>query len=132
MKLSRTQRGAALIVMCLILVLGACWWLVSRSEIFERTALDREHNARVLSRAKQALIGYVAHTATASANDQPGRLPCPEADANIGNPASEGEASANCALPAVGRFPWRTLGVEPLLDAAGEPLWYVRSEERRV
>src|SRR5688572_24551443 len=132
MKLARRQRGVALIVMCLVLVLGACWWLVSRSDIFDRTALDREHNARVLSRAKQALIGYVAQTATASTNDQPGRLPCPEGNADIGNPASEGTAESNCSLPAVGRFPWRTLGLEPLLDAVGEPLWYVVSPGWRV
>jgi hypothetical protein len=30
-------------------------------------------------------------------------------------------------LPAVGRLPWRTLGLDKLVDAAGEPLWYVVS-----
>lgn len=132
--MSSRQQGAALMVMCVILVLAACWWLVSTyAANFDRTALDREHNARVLSRAKHALIGYVAHRVNHPANPlaareaHPGRLPCPEVDANIGT-ASEGEAAGVCTLPAVGRLPWKTLGIDKLTDASGEPLWYVVSE----
>lgn len=39
----------------------------------------------------------------------------------------EGVAAASCSLPAVGRLPWRTLSLDKLTDAAGEPLWYVVS-----
>lgn len=94
----------------------------------QRAGLDRAHNAKVLNQAKQALIGWVA-TNAASTDQNPGRLPCPEAAGYFGDPAQEGIAAPNCAgaLPAVGRLPWRTLGLERLVDAAGEPLWYVVS-----
>jgi hypothetical protein len=125
------QRGAALMVMCLVIVLAACWWLVSTyASGFDRTSLDREHNARVLARAKHALIGYLAQKA--ATEDHPGRPPCPEANGDIGDPANEGRAAANCVLPALGRLPWRTLGIDKPLDAAGEPLWYVVSPGWRV
>ena len=36
-------------------------------------------------------------------------------------------SSCSNSLPVIGRLPWRTLGLPRLLDAAGEPLWYVLS-----
>jgi hypothetical protein len=126
--LRRQQRGAALLAMLAVLVMGASWWLVSAlSAPVNRTALQRSHNAEVLQQAKQALIGWAALQAIKDTEENPGRLPCPEAAANIGNPSFEGTASGNCTLPAVGRLPWRTLGLDKLQDAAGEPLWYVVS-----
>ncbi len=124
----RRQRGAALLVMLAVLVMGASWWLVSAlSTPVNRTVLQRSHNAEVLQQAKQALIGWAALQAIKDTEENPGRLPCPEAAANIGNPSFEGTASGSCTLPAVGRLPWRTLGLDKLQDAAGEPLWYVVS-----
>lgn len=126
--LPRRQRGAALLAMLAVLVMGASWWLVTALNTpVNRTALHRSHNAEVLQQAKQALIGWAALQAIKDTEENPGRLPCPEAAANIGNPSFEGTASGNCTLPAVGRLPWRTLGLDKLQDAAGEPLWYVVS-----
>jgi hypothetical protein len=87
--------------------------------------IDREHNAKALAQAKQALIGWLALNA-AGTDANPGRLPCPEAPGDYGT-VNEGRAAGNCTLPAVGRLPWRTLGLDKLTDAAGEPLWYVVS-----
>ena len=124
----RSQRGAALLLMLVVLVLGTAWWLASAfSRDLNRTAEERAHNARVLSHAKAALIGYVAHTAAQPGENDPGALPCPEANAWVGDPDTEGRAGPNCSLPAVGRLPWRTLGLDQLRDAANEPLWYVVS-----
>lgn len=111
-----------------LVVMGSLYWLMSGlAQPANRTALKRTQSAKVLQDAKTALIGYVAtQTATAGQND-PGSLPCPEAPGNVGNPAQEGIAAPNCALPAVGRLPWRTLGIDKPLDAAAEPLWYVVS-----
>src|SRR6185503_19218127 len=92
----------------------------------DRTASERVHNARILQEAKSALIGYVAHRAAMTTENDPGRLPCPEAAGNIGT-ANEGIAAGNCTLPAIGRLPWRTLGLDKWRDIAGEPLWYVVS-----
>ncbi|HEY6506664.1 MAG TPA: hypothetical protein VIY56_01545, partial [Vicinamibacterales bacterium] len=47
--------------------------------------------------------------------------------ANFSDPANQGVAAGVCSLPAVGRLPWRTLGLDRLVDDAGEPLWYVVS-----
>ena len=114
-------------VMLAILILGAAWWAVTAlSTPVDRTASERVHNARILQEAKSALIGYVAHTAAMTGEDDPGRLPCPEAFGSIGG-LNEGKANGNCTLPAVGRLPWRTLGLDKWRDASGEPLWYVVS-----
>jgi len=121
------QRGAALLALLAVLVLGSAWWIVSAtSNPVNRTAVDRAHNAKVLQEAKWALVGYVARQAATSGENDPGALPCPEAAGYIGG-SSEGTTAGNCSLPAVGRLPWRTLGIDKLLDASGEPLWYVVS-----
>ena len=127
MKLRGRQHGAALMAMLAVLILGAAWWAVTvLSTPVNRVAVERQHNARILQEAKSALIGYVAHRAAMTTENDPGRLPCPEAAGNIGT-ANEGIAAGNCTLPAVGRLPWRTLGLDKWRDVAGEPLWYVVS-----
>ena len=121
------QRGAALLVMLSVLVLGVAWFGVSQLAATANFAgAARERNADTLGRAKTALVGYVAQRAARGGENNPGRLPCPEAPGSAGG-ASEGVAAGNCPLPAIGRFPWRTLGVEKLVDAAAEPLWYAVS-----
>ena len=129
------QDGIALIGLLALIVLGASWWLVAAlATPASRVASDREHNAKVLAQAKTALLGQVAMTAVAATENNPGRLPCPEAPgsannfaAGVYNESDDGVAAGNCALPGVGRLPWRTLGLDKLVDAAGEPLWYVVS-----
>lgn len=113
--------------MLAILILGMAWWAVTALNTpVDRTAQDRLYNARILQEAKSALLGYVAHRAAMTTENDPGRLPCPEAAGNIGT-ANEGIAAGNCTLPAIGRLPWRTLGIDKWRDVAGEPLWYVVS-----
>jgi len=124
------QRGQALMLMLLILALGATWYLVRNldSVAGDYTAANREQNARVLNRAKQALIGYVAAQASFYGENNPGALPCPEAPASFNSTSgTDGKVASSCTPPEVGRFPWRTLGMDKLVDASGEPLWYVVS-----
>ena len=127
------QRGAALIALLVILMLGASWALLSRLDAAtgDFVAAKRARNAKVLNQAKQALIGYVAAQAVQAGENNPGALPCPE---NLGDFDSttgrQGRAGINCGLSSaqkVGRFPWRTLGTDQLVDADAEPLWYVVS-----
>ena len=131
----RLQRGAALLVLLAVLVLGASWFLVSRLDALSAgifTASNRNHNALVLSQAKQALIGYVAMNAAQSGENNPGRFPCPEGAALVGTSA-EGISAPYVGPPnaptcaTVGRLPWRTLGLDKLVDSSAEPLWYVVS-----
>src|SRR3989442_1465479 len=135
MRVRRLQRGAALLVLLAVLVLGASWFLVSRLDALSAgifTASNRNHNALVLSQAKQALIGYVAMNAAQSGENNPGRFPCPEGAALVGASA-EGISAPYVGPPnaptcaTVGRLPWRTLGLDKLVDSSAEPLWYVVS-----
>jgi len=126
---ARRQQGVALIAMLAIIVMGAAWFTVRRLNAMssDYTIANRTQNAAVLARAKQALMGYVAHQAAISGENNPGAFPCPEAPGSFNSSAgTDGKTQTpSCALPAVGRFPWRTIGSEQFVDAAGEPLWYV-------
>jgi hypothetical protein len=119
----------ALLAMLAVLVLGAAWFTVSAvSNPANRVALDRDHNARVLAQAKQALLDWAARNAIDNSDNNPGRLPCPEPLGSAGNAANEGIMQGTCgAAASVGRLPWRSLGLPKLLDASGEPLWYIVS-----
>lgn len=150
--IARRQHGAALLAMVAIIAMGVLWWLVAVSNPVNRSGIEHAHNARVLNQAKQALLGWIA--SQAATDNHPGRMPCPEHPWYIGDAANEGLAgpavtanpgwgspwtSATCAtddtLPTldathltpvtIGRFPWKTVGVDKPYDAAGEPLWFV-------
>lgn len=127
------QRGAALMLLLVLFVVGSLWWIVSSlSTPSSRTGLTRDYNARALQQAKAALIGYVAQQAAQSDEQDPGRLPCPQNWGDVGG-ANEGRSGSTCiptaapARPAIGWLPWRTLGLPKLLDASGQQLWYVVS-----
>ena len=127
MRMRHRQRGVALLVMVTIIALGAMWLFLTAYTNASTGSADATHrNARVLSEAKHALVGWTIRQAIEAGENNPGRLPCPEAAAYIGT-VNEGKAAGNCSLPAVGRLPWRTLGLPQPRDASGEPLWYVVS-----
>lgn len=124
----RAQRGAVLLIMLAILGLGSTWFLVSslNAETGGIEAQRKKRNAEVLQRAKMALIGYIAAQAIKAGENNPGAMPCPENPADFDSTTGrEGLVGTSCGTTTIGRFPWRTLGMEQLTDAAGEPLWYV-------
>lgn len=122
------QRGAALVLVAALLAGGTAWMAVELlSRVATGTTEKEMRSAIALARAKQALLAYVAHYAARADHQVPGRLPCPEP---LAPPAGqEGvAASLGClgnAQTYIGRFPWRTLGVEQIRDGHAEPLWYV-------
>lgn len=129
----KKQRGAALLVFGVILAIGVSAFLVSalNSATLNETTTIRKRNAEALQEAKSALIGYVAKEVLDLSNGIPGRLPCPESPTDAGT-TNEGRAGSTCdpTFPinkSVGRLPWRTLGLDKLVDASTEPLWYVVS-----
>lgn len=112
------QQGNALLPL-LILLAGLSWLAFGffRQDT-ARTQLDS------LARAREALIA----TAVSYRDTHPGMvfgyLRCPDL-ANL-----NGEAAAPCGSKdsnAQGRLPWKTLGLPPLYDEAGECLWYIVS-----
>ena len=96
------------------------------------TQFSSDTTQKSLEAAKAALLGYAAafpdtHQAGAILRNAyvPGHLPCP----NLEN-ANPGQESLNClaqGLSSLGRLPWTSLGLQPLVDGDGECLWYAVS-----
>ncbi len=122
----RSQRGAVFIVMLVVMVLGAATILVS-SLSKATLQIDRDKKtAEALAQAKEALISYAISSENAGGSTaRPGNFPCP--DSNAPGTSGYGNEEANCSAGAIGRLPWKTLGIPELLDGNGEPLWYALS-----
>ncbi|MBD8526004.1 hypothetical protein [Pseudomarimonas arenosa] len=115
----RTQRGAALLALVLITVLGLIAFLVSDlvrhnpKRVAERSANEK------LGQAREALIGHASRAWCAGTGNQAlPYLPCPS--------GIDGQAPASCPGTAINRLPWSTIGTGPLTDAAGECFWFER------
>jgi hypothetical protein len=123
-----SQRGAALLIMLLVLVLSAAV-LFSRNLGGQLPSATRTRsNAELLAEAKQALLGY-ATTWDATHPGELGFLPCP--DLNASGSTGEGEAHESACgaryRSMLGRLPWRTLGLDPRHSQGMECLWYAVS-----
>lgn len=122
------QQGAALLIMLLLLVLGGVV-LFSRNISGQlASASQATGNAAALANAKEALLGYIV-TRDATDPGKFGFLPCPDIDTT--GSTAEGEAhETNCGAryrSMLGRFPWRTVGLEPGRSTSSECLWYAVS-----
>lgn len=130
----QSNKGAALLIILLFIVVAFSTFLASS---LSRTNLERQRTSKTLEalgQAKQALIARAVlqgDLGTAS-NPRPGTLPCP--DINSFGSSNSGYASGTCSADgstSIGRLPWKTLGIEKLRDANGEPLWYAVSDAFR-
>jgi hypothetical protein len=120
------QRGAALMVMLIILVMGAAtMFVVSLNSSALQIARDKT-TAAALAQAKDALIGYaVSQTPVTSA----GYLKLPDLGPGM-NPdgnASSSFSGNNKDYSVIGKMPWKTLGISASRDGSGECLWYAVS-----
>ncbi|MHB9116935.1 MAG: hypothetical protein ACYC2R_01495 [Burkholderiales bacterium] len=124
------QRGIALLVMLTLLGMVGLFFVLGS---LSRLSFQNERNSAtsaVLAQAKEALIGYAASVAFSTGGcgancPRPGELPCPD-NWPLGS-GNEGTPSSPCNSNAIGRLPWKTLGLPDLRDAAGERLWYAVS-----
>lgn len=122
------QRGAALIVMLVIMVMGIAAALVNSLSTTALKTARQETTAAALAQAKEALIGYAITYGDTHAGKAHGYLSCPDT-VNDGS-ANTNQSNAQCAgtnIPVVGRLPWRSLKLPPLRDGHGECLWYAVS-----
>ena len=124
------QRGAALIILMLAIVLSLVTLVAFRSERRGPELEAQRKTTLALAQAKEALLGRTA--SDEGAKPTPGRLLCPDT-ANTGN-SSNGIVDENCTAPVgippnSGRLPWKTLRLSDLGDGAGEKLWYVVAKE---
>jgi len=122
------QRGAVLILLLTVLVIGLAWYTVGALGQAVPTRAERDlKTGAALRQAKRALLAYAAQYAARGSTIEPGQMPCPESLNAVGT-GRQGQASSNCGNGvAVGRLPWETLGVDELRDGDGEPIWYVLS-----
>ena len=122
------QQGAALLIMLLLLVLGSVVLFSRNINGQLASASLAQDNAAALADAKEALLGHIV-TRDAMQPGKYGFLPCPDIDAT--GSSTEGEAhEANCGAryrSVLGRFPWRTAGIDPGRNRGGECLWYAVS-----
>jgi hypothetical protein len=124
-KTPRSQHGAVLLIMMIILVMGAAAMLLnSLNSTTPRLARDQV-TAAALAQAKEALIGYAIAVDLSSGSKRPGDLPCPDLHP-LGH-INEGSPSTPCNSNALGRLPWKKLGLPDLRDSSGERLWYAVS-----
>lgn len=122
------QRGAALIVMMVVVVTGAAAALVSSLGTTKLKNARQEKTATALALAKDALIGYAITYGDTHSGETHGYLPCPDMNGNAGgNPEGSSETCGAAGADALGRLPWKTLGLPTPRDSTGECLWYAVS-----
>ena len=115
-------------VMLIILIIGASAFLVSSLNSSKVKSARQTSSSIVLAKAKDALIGYALSYGDTHTGEVHGYLPCPDPDGTNGA-VGEGssETCGNKNVSALGRLPWKTLGLDPLRDGEGECLWYAVS-----
>ncbi|VAW76897.1 hypothetical protein MNBD_GAMMA14-1823 [hydrothermal vent metagenome] len=124
---AHTQRGAALLLFVIFLVMAATYTLLKKvNQTPDETSRDR-YTMQQLNTARAALLGYALHGLDPINNTmRPGQLPCPDYTLNgISDPC---QININGNVKP-GRLPWYSLGLARLRDADNEPLWYVPAIE---
>jgi hypothetical protein len=115
------QRGQAMMIGVVIIFLGiaAVIYTTATSGIMALANRQSDDTTRAMAQVKEALIGWSAARTpiVGSENRRPGELPCPDND-------NTGTDSGSCVAGAIGRVPWRSLGIPEPKDSSGETLWY--------
>jgi hypothetical protein len=115
------QRGQAMMIGVVIIFLGiaAIVYTTATSGIAALANRQADETTRAMAQVKEALIGWSAARTpvVGSENRRPGELPCPDND-------NTGTDSGSCSAGAIGRVPWRSLGIPEPKDSSGETLWY--------
>ncbi len=127
------QRGAALMVMLVIMVLGTVAFLVKALNSASLLNARDQTSNETLAQAKAALISYAAtygdiySDPVADRYYVHGYLPCPDQGQNS---TQDGEANSSCGamnVSQIGKLPWKTIGLPVLKDGNDECLWYAVS-----
>lgn len=103
------QRGAALIVLMVVFILGSAYFLMGRLNVMSDAMKQNHETVDRLNQIREALLGY------AVAN---GRLPCPDTKAT-----PNGVQNGPACNGAEGVIPWVDLGI-PSQDAWGRYIRY--------
>ena len=117
-----SQRGAARMVILIVVLLGFVTVLVSLLSTSAIKNAQQGTTAAALAQAKDTLIGRAVLD-----GNRPGSLPCPDTD----NDGDVNGVAGNCTDSYIGRFPRKTLELPDIGDGNGERLWYVLSPSFR-
>jgi hypothetical protein len=119
----RHQRGAAMLILMLIVMLGLITLFTFRMDRKGPELNADRKTALALAQAKEALLGRAA------SNSDVGTLSCPSVFLNgVANTTGSDCISTSPSIPKyAGRYPWKTLRMGDLYDGTGERLWYVMS-----
>lgn len=123
----KKQKGIALLVFVVAIALTITALYFSSISIIEIQVDNEEKTRNALKQAKQALLNYlVVNWSAPGEAGKIGKLPC--TDSSIANPEGvQVPTCGNAYANAIGFFPWRTLGLEPLQDSSGTCLLYAVS-----
>ncbi|MBI2294901.1 MAG: hypothetical protein HYU76_02395 [Betaproteobacteria bacterium] len=122
-----SQRGQAILFVALLVGVGVGLFTYGA---VRSVSLNQQQDVKTrlaMTLARDALIGWsVARTTTgALPNARPGELPCPDNN-------NDGFEDGSCVAGAIGRVPWKTLGIPEPKDDAGETLWYAIAGPFRI
>lgn len=122
------ERGYVLLTLIAIVAVALSYALITGLSAWSMKLDRQRRTAEALAAAKEALIAYAVTYGDVHSGEVHGYLPCPDLSATgIGG---EGSAEGSCPssptkdVSALGKLPWRTLGLAALRDDAGECLWY--------
>jgi len=123
-----TQRGIALILMLVIMVMGIAAVLAGSFSTATLRTARQEKTAAALAQARDALIGYAITYGDTHSGKVHGYLPCPnQSGGTLGITEGTAGSCGGKNISQVGRLPWKTLNLPPLRDGNGECLWYAVS-----
>lgn len=119
---ARRSHGQALIAALLLAAVLAAGAMLANGELRARAeAVAHARSLEVLALARSALIGYAISYEERHPGEGYGFLPCPDRGNDGSTPIGACGARDTAAI---GRLPWRTLGLPDLRDGWGECLWY--------
>lgn len=119
------SQGQALIAALLLGAVLAAGALLADGQLRARAeAVAHARSLDALAQARSALIGYAISYAERHPGEGYGFLPCPDRGNDGSTPIGACGARDTAAI---GRLPWRTLGLAELRDGWGECLWYAVS-----
>ena len=113
------QRGQAVLGLLMLLGIVLSVFIYNMVDPAQASARRQARNEVTLREARDALIGWSVQRTSSAAlpNARPGELPCPDMN-------GDGHEDGSCVAGALGRVPWKTLGIPEPRDEAGETLWY--------
>lgn len=129
------QRGAAVLMLMLIVMLGLITLFSLRMDRKGPELNADRQTALALAQAKEAILGRgLINGIPTGTKQNPGALPCPDRD-NDGQADNILPAQCNGKTPTsilpinTGRVPWLTLAINVPRDGTSETLWYIIAPE---